>query len=79
MEESSSYRPWLNSVLVHVPVSGINIYSDVVLPLQEVGDVIYLIILDLGGIFDVLAPLTTLVETLALSLVSSELLMHTRL
>jgi len=40
---------------------------------------IYLVVLDLGGIFDVLAPLTTLVETLALSLVSSELLMHTRL
>jgi len=74
MEESFSCYPWLDSVLVHVPVSDIGVYSDVVLPLQEVGDVIYLVILDLGGIFDVLAPLTTLVETLALSLVSSELL-----
>ena len=67
MEESFSYHPWLDSVLVHFPVSGISIYSDVVLPLQKVCNMIYLVILDLGGILDVLAPLTTLIKTLALS------------
>ena len=67
MEESFSYRPWLNSVLVHDTVSGIGVYPDVVLPLQEVCNMIYLVILDLGGIFDILTPLTTFIKTLALS------------
>jgi len=67
MEESSSYRPWLDSVLVHVPVSGISIYPDVVLPLQKVCNMIYLVVLDLGGILDILAPLTTFIKTLALN------------
>lgn len=49
------------TVLVHVPVSGISVYSDVVLPLQKLSDMIYLVILDLGDIFDVLAPLTTII------------------
>jgi len=74
VEESFRYHPWQYAVLVQVHVSHIGVYPDVVLPLQELSDMIYLVILNLRGIFDVLAPLTTLVETLALILVSSELL-----